>query len=249
MSQREELAAESEIRRDLAAAYRLVALFGWDDLIFTHISARLPGPAHHFLINPYGWTFDEITASSLVKIGMDGRPVGNTDARVNPAGFTIHSAVHEVREDAGCVLHVHTPDGTAVATSREGLQPLNQTAQLVIDDLAYHDYEGVALDHDERPRLQRDLGTKNLMLLRNHGTLTVGRTVAEAFLRTYFLERACTMQVRTRILGRDDYPTQPEVIQKNVELSQSGGMQALANLLLWPAMLRKLDRIDPTYRD
>jgi ribulose-5-phosphate 4-epimerase/fuculose-1-phosphate aldolase len=249
MSQREELAAESEIRRDLAAAYRLVALFGWDDLIFTHISARLPGPAHHFLINPYGWTFDEITASSLVKIGMDGRPVGNTDARVNPAGFTIHSAVHEVREDAGCVLHVHTPDGTAVATSREGLQPLNQTAQLVIDDLAYHDYEGVALDHDERPRLQRDLGTKNLMLLRNHGTLTVGRTVAEAFLRAYFLERACTMQVRTRILGRDGYPTQPEVIQKNVELSQSGGMQALANLLLWPAMLRKLDRIDPTYRD
>ena len=151
---------EQAIRRDLAAAYRLVALYGWDDLIFTHISARIPGPDHHFLINPYGQMFEEITASSLVKIGMDGYPVGETEAMVNPAGFTIHSAVHEKREDAGCVMHLHTPDGTAVATSREGLQPLNQTAQLIIADLAYHDYEGVALDHDERPRLQADLGTK-----------------------------------------------------------------------------------------
>jgi ribulose-5-phosphate 4-epimerase/fuculose-1-phosphate aldolase len=249
MNQISDISGEAAIRRDLAAAYRLIALHGWDDLIFTHISARIPGPEHHFLINPYGWTFDEITASSLVKVGMDGHPVGDGDARVNPAGFTIHSAVHEVRDDAGCVIHVHTPDGTAVATSREGLQPLNQTAQLVIDDLAYHDYEGVALDHDERPRLQQDLGSKNLMLLRNHGTLTVGRTVAEAYLRMYFLERACTMQVRTRILGHDDYPTHPDVIRKNVALSQSGGTQAVANLLLWPAMLRKLDRIDPSYRN
>ncbi len=195
-----------------------MALHGWDDLIFTHISARVPGPEHHFLINPYGFTFDEITASSLVKVGMDGHAVDGSDATVNPAGFTIHSAVHEAREDAGCVIHVHTPDGTAVATAREGLKPLNQTAQLVIDDLAYHDYEGVALDHDERPRLQQDLGNKNLMLLRNHGTLTLGRTVAEAFLRMYFLERACTMQVRTRILGTDDYPTHPDVIDKNEKI-------------------------------
>jgi ribulose-5-phosphate 4-epimerase/fuculose-1-phosphate aldolase len=249
MNQMSDLSAEAAIRRDLAAAYRLVALHGWDDLIFTHISARVPGPEHHFLINPYGWTFDEITATSLVKIGIDGLPVGDVDARVNPAGFTIHSAIHEAREDAGCIIHVHTPDGTAVATSREGLQPLNQTAQLVIGDLAYHDYEGVALDHDERPRLQQDLGTKNLMLLRNHGTLTVGRTVAEAFLRTYFLERACTMQVRTRILGHDDYETAPEVIDRNVDLSRSPGMNVLANHLLWPAMLRKLDRIDTSYRN
>ncbi len=249
MDQMTELSAEQTIRRDLAAAYRLVALHGWDDLIFTHISARVPGPEHHFLINPYGFTFDEITASSLVKVGLDGRSVGDSEALVNPAGFTIHSAIHEVREDAGCVIHVHTPDGTAVATAREGLKPLNQTAQLVIDDLAYHDYEGVALDHDERPRLQQDLGAKNLMLLRNHGTLTVGRTVAEAFLRMYFLERACTMQVRTRILGQDDYPTHPEVIDKNAKLSAAAGMQSVANRLLWPAMLRRLDRIDPGYRN
>ncbi len=242
-------AAERAIRTDLAAAYRLVALYGWDDLVFTHISARIPGPEHHFLINPYGMMFEEITASSLVKIDMDGQAVGESAYAVNPAGFTIHSAVHEVREDAGCVMHLHTPDGTAVATSREGLAPLNQTAQLVIDDLAYHDYEGVALDHDERPRLQQDLGTKNVMLLRNHGTLTVGQTCAEAFTRMYYLERACTMQVRTRILGRDDYPTAPEVIEKNVELSRAGGLGMVANRLVWPALLRKLDRVDRTYKD
>src|SRR5258707_5439923 len=192
-------AAEWAARTDLAAAYRAVAMFGWDDLVFTHISARIPGPEHHFLINPYGMMFEEITASSLVKIGLDGKPVGYSPFPVNPAGFTIHSAVHEAREDAGCVMHLHTPDGTAVATSSERLLPLNQTAQLVIPDLAYHDYEGVALDHDERPRLQKDLGTKNAMLLHNHGTLTVGKTCAEAFLRMYFLERSCTMQVRTRM--------------------------------------------------
>ena len=187
--------AERAVRIDLAACYRLVALYGWDDLVFTHISARVPGPEHHFLINPYGMMFEEITASSLVKVDADGNALGNSPYAVNPAGFTIHSAVHEVREDAGCVIHLHTPDGTAVATSSTGLLPLNQTAQLVLPDLAYHDYEGVALDLDERPRLQRDLSRHNIMLLRNHGTLTVGRSVAEAFLRMYLLERACTMQV------------------------------------------------------
>ncbi len=249
MNQMTELAGEAAIRRDLAAAYRLVALHGWDDLIFTHISARIPGPEHHFLINPYGYTFDEITASSLVKIGMDGHAVDGGSAMVNPAGFTIHSAVHEVREDAGCVMHVHTPDGTAVSTTREGLLPLNQTAQLVIGDLAYHDYEGVALDHDERPRLQADLGTKNLMLLRNHGTLTIGGTVAEAFTRMYYLERACTMQVRTRALGAELYPTHPDVIDSNAKLGAAAGFAMMANRLLWPAMLRKLDRVDTWYRN
>ena len=242
--------AERAIRVDLAAAYRLVALYGWDDIIFTHISARIPGPEHHFLINPYGLMFEEITASSLVKIGLDGKPVGEQmHVRVNPAGFTIHSAIHEAREDAGCVIHLHTPDGTAVATSKEGLQPLNQTAQLVIGDLVYHDYEGVALDHSERPRLQQDLGTKNIMLLKNHGTLTVGRTCAEAFLRIYFLERACTMQVRTRALGHDDHQTVPSVIDKNVALSQAEGMSTVANSLVWTALLRKLDRMDPSFRN
>ena len=248
MNQITDVATEQTIRRDLAAAYRLVALHGWDDLIFTHISARIPGPEHQFLINPYGYTFDEITASSLVKVGMDGKVIGQSEYNVNPAGFTIHSAVHEVREDAGCVMHVHTPDGTAVSSSREGLKPLNQTAQLIMGDLAYHDYEGVALDHDERPRLQQDLGTKNLMILRNHGTLTVGRTPAEAFIRMYYLERACTMQVRTRILGTDDYPTHPEVIDSNGKLGAASGFATVANKLLWPAMLRKLDRLDPGYR-
>ncbi len=242
--------AEAAVRVNLAACYRLVALYGWDDLVFTHISARIPGPEHHFLINPYGLMFEEITASSLVKIDLKGEKVGASPYPVNPAGFTIHSAVHEVREDAGCVMHLHTPDGTAVSTSKEGLLPLNQTAQLVLPDLAYHDYEGVALDLDERPRLQRDLGTKNLMLLHNHGTLTVGRTCGEAFVRMYFLERSCTMQVRTRMLGgiADDYPTAPDVIEKNAELARSGGLSVVAEKLVWPALLRKLDRADSSFR-
>jgi len=241
---------EAAIRVDLAACYRLVALYGWDDLVFTHISARIPGPEHHFLINPYGLMFEEITASSLVKIDLKGEKVGASPYPVNPAGFTIHSAVHEVREDAGCVMHLHTPDGTAVSTSKEGLLPLNQTAQLVLPDLAYHDYEGVALDLDERPRLQRDLGTKNIMLLHNHGTLTVGRTCGEAFVRMYFLERSCTMQVRTRMLGDvdDDYPTAPDVIEKNAELTRSGGLSVVAEKLVWPALLRKLDRVNSGFR-
>jgi ribulose-5-phosphate 4-epimerase/fuculose-1-phosphate aldolase len=192
--------------------------------------------------------FEEITASSLVKIGMDGSPIGETTWMVNPAGFTIHSAIHEVREDAGCVIHLHTPDGTAVATSREGLLPLNQTAQLVMRDLAYHEYEGVALDHDERPRLQHDLGKRNMMLLRNHGTLAVGSSVAEAFMRIYFLERACTMQVRTRIFGTDTFPTRPDVIVKNADLGTSPAMCTLADHLVWPALLRKLDRLDAGYK-
>jgi ribulose-5-phosphate 4-epimerase/fuculose-1-phosphate aldolase len=242
--------SEAAIRVDLAACYRLVALYGWDDLVFTHISARIPGPDHHFLINPYGMMFEEITASSLVKVDMSGKSIGESAYPVNPAGFTIHSAVHEVREDAGCVMHLHTADGTAVSSSRERLLPLNQTAQLVIPDLAFHDYEGVALDHDERPRLQRDLGDKNIMLLHNHGTLTVGRTCAEAFLRMYFIERACTMQVRTRMLGGfdQDYPVAPDVIEKNAALAKSGGMNSLANQLVWPALLRKLDRLDSGFR-
>jgi ribulose-5-phosphate 4-epimerase/fuculose-1-phosphate aldolase len=242
--------AERAIRVDLAAAYRLVAHYGWDDVIFTHISARVPGPEHHFLINPYGLMFEEITASSLVKIDLEGKPVGEQmHIRVNPAGFTIHSAIHEVREDAGCVIHLHTPDGTAVATSMEGLQPLNQTAQLVIGDLVYHDYEGVALDHSERPRLQQDLGNHNIMLLRNHGTLTVGRTCAEAFLRMYFLERACTMQVRTFTLGKDNHRTRQSAIDKNNTLMQDENMNNITNALAWGALLRKLDRLDPSFRN
>lgn len=241
--------AEWAQRVNLAAAYRLVAVFGWDDLVDTHISARVPGPEHHFLINPYGLMFEEITASSLVKVDLQGNQLTKSEYSINPAGFTIHSAIHEVREDAGCVLHLHTADGTAVSSCMEGLLPLNQTAQLVTGDLAYHDYEGIALDHDERPRLQRDLGVKNHMLLRNHGTLTVGRSVASAFERMYHLERSCTMQVRTRMLGPTAYPVEHDVIEKNERLvSNLDAMERRAAQLVWPPLLRKLDRIDPSYK-
>ncbi|MGN1288496.1 MAG: class II aldolase/adducin family protein [Bradyrhizobium sp.] len=243
-------AAEWEQRINLAACYRLVALYGWDDLVDTHISARVPGPEHHFLINPYGLMFDEITASSLVKVDLDGNQLSQSEYSINPAGFTIHSAIHEVREDAGCVLHLHTIDGTAVSSGPDGLLPLNQTAQLVTHDLAYHDYEGIALDHDERPRLQRDLGTKNHMLLRNHGTLTVGRSVASAFERMYHLERACSMQVATRALGPIAYPVDQLAIDKNTELlSNPDRAELRSTQLVWPPLLRKLDRVNPGYRD
>lgn len=240
---------EWEQRVNLAACYRLIAYYGWDDLVDTHISARVPGGEHHFLINPYGLMFDEITASSLVKVDLGGNQLTESEYSINPAGFTIHSAIHEVREDAGCVLHLHTPDGTAVASCMEGLLPLNQTAQLVTGDLAYHDYEGIALDHDERPRIQKDLGTKNHLLLRNHGTLTVGRSVASAFERMFHLERACTMQVRTRMLGPTAYPVEKLVIEKNEKLVSDPDRSDLRSTkLVWPPLLRKLDRIDPSYK-
>lgn len=242
--------AEWTQRVNLAACYRLVAHYGWDDLVDTHISARVPGPDHHFLINPYGLMFDEITASSLMKVDLNGNQLTESPFSFNPAGFTIHSAIHEVREDAGCVIHLHTFDGTAVASCMEGLLPANQTAQLVTHDLAYHDYEGIALDHDERPRLQRDLGKKNAMLLRNHGTLTVGRSVGSAFERMFHLERACTMQVRSRILGPTTYPVDPAVVDKNAALfTDLDALEVRANSLVWPALLRKLDRLDPSYKD
>ncbi|MGJ4891152.1 class II aldolase/adducin family protein [Bradyrhizobium sp. HKCCYLR20261] len=242
--------AEWSQRVNLAAAYRLVAMFGWDDLVDTHISARVPGPEHHFLINPYGLLFEEITASSLIKVDLYGNQLSESEYSINPAGFTIHSAIHEVREDAGCVIHLHTLDGVAVSSCADGLLPLNQIAQYVTHDLAYHDYEGVALDHDERPRLQRDLGTKNHMLLRNHGTLTVGRSVASAFERMYHLERACSIQVRTRTLGPAAYPVREEVVDKNAKLfDNEDRIELRSNKLVWPPLLRRLDRVNPGYRN
>ena len=242
--------AEWSQRVNLAAAYRLVAMFGWDDLVDTHISARVPGPEHHFLINPYGLLFEEITASSLIKVDLYGNQLSESQYSIDPAGFTIHSAIHEVREDAGCVIHLHTLDGVAVSSCADGLLPLNQIAQYVTHDLAYHDYEGVALDHDERPRLQRDLGTKNHMLLRNHGTLTVGRSVASAFERMYHLERACSIQVRTRTLGATAYPVRDEVVDKNAKLfDNQDRVELRSNQLVWPPLLRRLDRVNPGYRN
>lgn len=236
--------AEWQVRTELAAAYRLVALFGWDDLVFTHLSARVPGPEHHFLINPYGLLFHEITASSLVKVDQNGEVVesGNI-SRVNPAGFTIHSAVHMGREDAGAVMHLHAADGVAVSAHRDGLLPLSQTAMLCLGHLSYHDYEGVALNLDERERLIRDLGDKSMMMLRNHGVLTTGQNVPEAFTFLYFLMKACEIQVRAQSCGPVHMPSEA-AIRTTAEQSRSLGMAAR---LTWPALVRLLDSKNPGY--
>ena len=241
--------AERSVREDLACAYRLVASMGWDDLIFTHLSARVPGPDHHFLLNPYDRGFEEITASSLVKVDMEGKPVDDPQAVVNPAGFTIHSAVHMGRSDAHCVMHLHTLDGQAVSAMAEGLLPLNQTALGVVGDLAYHAYEGVALDLDERERIVADLGAKNAMLLRNHGTLTVGEEVGDAFLRMYFLERACSVQVRTLSAGRDGFLQAPEGTAEKVHEQNRGVAEFVSRQLTWPMLRRRMDRLDDSYRE
>ena len=237
---------EWKLRIDLAAAYRLIAHYGWDDLIFTHMSVRVPGPEHHFLLNPYNLMFEEVTASSLVKVDLQGNPVDPTPFITNPAGFTIHSAVHMSRDDANAVIHLHTPHGQAVAAHGEGLLPLTQTAMLVRGDLAFHDYEGVATDHDERERIVGDLGTRNAMLLRNHGTLSVGATVGEAFIRIYFLERACQAQIMALSAGEAiNHPPQgtPEIAAEQ----GAQGLKLAAQFLAWPALLRKAYRLDPNF--
>ena len=240
--------AEWKARVDLAAAYRLVALYGWDDLIFTHISARVPGADHHFLLNPYGMMFEEVTASSLVKIDLKGNKVMDSPHFINPAGFTIHSAVHEAREDALCVMHLHTRNGIAVSAQRDGLLPLSQQAMFVLGSLAYHDYEGLALDETEKPRLVADFGDKNFLILRNHGLLTVGRTVAEAFLGMFSLERACEIQILAQSGGSDLTPIPQEIIGR-VASQQNAVMVGMGAALTWPGLLRKLDRIDSGYRE
>jgi ribulose-5-phosphate 4-epimerase/fuculose-1-phosphate aldolase len=240
--------AERQLRIDLAACYRLVALFGWDDLVFTHISARIPGPDHHFLINPYGMLFDEITASSLVKVDSDGAKIGDNPHFVNPAGFVIHSAIHAVREDVTCVLHTHTPAGVAVSTQKDGLLPISQQATIAIASLGYHGYEGIALNDDEKPRLQKDLAENAALILRNHGLLTVGASIADAFLLMYNLQRACEVQILAQSGGRELVRVNPAIVdgvKANVALVTKGMMGALA----WPALLRKLDRANPGYRD
>ncbi|MFZ5565644.1 MAG: class II aldolase/adducin family protein [Pseudomonadota bacterium] len=239
-------AEEWQLRCELAAAYRLVAHYGWSDLVFTHISARLPGPEHHFLINPYGLMFDEITASSLVKVDQDCNKLVDSPFPVNPAGFVIHSAIHAVREDAGCVLHTHSRAGVAVSAQKCGVLPISQQSTFVLGSLAYHDYEGVALRDDEKPRLQADLGTANYLMLRNHGLLTVGRTVPDAFLNMYIFENTCCIQIDAQA-GGELIQVHPEIIQgvagamKKVTVGQGSN-------LAWPALLRKLDKLDPSYR-
>lgn len=248
-SVREAVSSEEWAARvDLAAAYRLIAHYGWDDLIFTHISARVPGPEHHFLINPYGMTFDEITASNLVKVDLQGNVVMDTPYPINPAGFTIHSAIHAAREDALCVIHVHSEAGVAVSVQKDGLLPISQQALLALCSVGYHDYEGLALNEDEKPRLVADLGDKRSLILRNHGLLTVGKNAAEAFLTLFVLQRACSIQVLAQSGGRELIPISDKILA-GVEAQSKIVLKGSGSDLVWPAMLRKLDRIDPSYRD
>ena len=238
-------AEEWQTRLDLAAAYRLVALFKWDDLVFTHISARVPGTEDQFLINPYGLMFDEITASSLVKIDIHGNKLDDSPYPVNPAGFTIHSAVHAQRHDAHCVLHVHSINGVAVSAQRCGVLPISQQSIFVLGSLGYHDYEGVALRADEKPRLVRDLGDNNFLMLRNHGLLTVGPSVAEAFLSMYLFETVCTIQVRAQG-GGELIPVHPDIISTARQQSAQA-TRGMGGALVWPGLLRRLARQSPGY--
>ena len=237
---------EWQLRVDLAACYRLVAMYCWTDLIFTHISARVPGPEHHFLINPYGLMFDEITATSLVKVDRNCNKVIDSPFPVNPAGFVIHSAVHEAREDIQCVMHVHTRAGVAVSAQKCGVLPISQQSTFVLASLAYHDYEGVAFRDDEKPRLQADLGDRNFLMLRNHGLLTVGRTIADAFLSMYIFESACQIQVSAQA-GGELTPVHPQIlngVQQAIKVQTDG----LGAAFVWPSLLRKLDRMDTGYK-
>ena len=238
-------AEEWRTRVDLAAAYRLIALFGWDDLIFTHVTAKVPG-TEHFLINPYGLAYEENTASSLVKIDLAGNKLSDSPHPVNPAGFVIHGCIHAARSDAGCVMHTHSLNGVAVSAQARGLLAISQQAFVVLSSLAYHDYEGIALSEDEKPRLVRDLGDRTFLMLRNHGLLTIGKTPAEAFLAMYIFETACIVQVRAQGAGADLVHIPAEVLRlapaqfAAVTLGAGGG-------LVWPALLRRLDRKSPGY--
>jgi ribulose-5-phosphate 4-epimerase/fuculose-1-phosphate aldolase len=243
---------EWAMRVDLAACYRLVDMFGWSDLLGTHVSARVPGEENAFLINPYGLLFEEITASSLVKVDEEGRILSPTEYRINPAGFVIHGAIHMAWPDVACALHTHTPAGTSVATQKGGLLPLTQHALAVIAHTAYHGYEGIATDMSERERLVRDLGDSNILILRNHGLLTVGRTVAEAFVWMYRAERACRMQLAIQQAGAEVIEIPEEVQQTTIarnRLANSPAGHRPIGVLEWPALLRKLDRVDTSYRN
>jgi ribulose-5-phosphate 4-epimerase/fuculose-1-phosphate aldolase len=241
-------AEEWQARVDLAAAYRLVAHYGWDDLIFTHISARIPGPEHHFLLNPYGMMFEEVTASSLVKVDLAGNAVMKSPYFINPAGFTIHSAVHAARKDALCVMHLHTENGIAVSAQKEGLLPISQQSLFALSSLAYHDYEGLALDENEKPRLVADLGNKHFMILRNHGLLTIGPSAGEAFLSMFILERACRIQLLAQSGGAELTKVAAPILDRVAMQLQAVTLGQGAELA-WPGLLRKLDRLDPSYRE
>ena len=242
-------AEEWQTRVDLAACYRLVAAYGWDDLVFTHITAKIPGVENQFLINPYGMMFGEITASSLVKIDINGNKLdADNPFPINPAGFTIHSAIHAARHDAKCVLHVHTPNGVAVSAQRGGVLPISQQSIFVLASLAYHSYEGVALNDDEKPRLVQDLGDKTFFMLRNHGLLTVGATIADAFQAMYIFESTCMIQIRAQAGGGELLPIAQQILD-GAKAQMKIVTKGLGGNLAWPGLLRKLDRIDTSFRD
>jgi ribulose-5-phosphate 4-epimerase/fuculose-1-phosphate aldolase len=237
---------EWQMRVDLAACYRLIAMHGWDDLVFTHISARVPGPDEHFLINAYGLLFEEMTASSLIKVDLDGNKVIDSPYPVNPAGFTIHSAVHEARHDVGCVIHTHTKAGVAVSAQKDGLLPLSQVSLFALSSVAYHDYEGVALNEDEKPRLVADLGDKSFLILRNHGLLAAAGSIADAFLSMYMLETACQTQIMAQSSGAQLTLISPQILA-GIRAQAEEATAGLFGDLAWPGLLRKLDRKNPGY--
>lgn len=240
-------AEEWQTRVDLAACYRLVAMHGWDDLVFTHISAAVPGPDEHFLINPYGFLFEEITASSLVKVDLHGNKVMDSPHPINPAGFVIHSAIHEARHDVGCIIHTHTENGVAVSVQEDGLLPLCQTALFPYVSLSYHDYEGVALLDDEKPRLVADMGDTSFLILRNHGLLTAAATIPDAFLQIFILEKACAIQIKAQS-GGGGLIEVDERIQAGMKQQAREVTKGLGGHLAWPGLLRKLDRLDSSFR-
>lgn len=240
--------AEWQTRVDLAACYRMIAHYGWDDLVFTHISARVPGPDHHFLINPYGLLFEEVTASSLVKVDLHGNKVMPSDFDINPAGFTIHSAVHEARDDAKCVMHLHTTAGVAVSTLEKGLEAYSQQSLFALSGLSYHNYEGVALNPEEKVRLVADLGSTNFMILRNHGLLTCADTIADTFLAMFILQRACEIQIQAQSTGQKMIKIDDRILA-GIQAQASQVTRSAGGALAWPGILRKLDRMCPDFKD
>lgn len=240
--------SEWQMRVDLAACYRLVAMYGWDDLVFTHISARVPDSEDEFLINPYGLLFEEITASNLVKVNQAGEKVAHSEYDINPAGFTIHSAVHNARHDAHCVVHLHTSDGVAVSAQEQGLLPISQQSLFPLSNLAYHNYEGIALNPEEKERLVNDLGDANFMILRNHGLLTCGSSVADAFLFMYITQRACEVQIKAQSGGRSLTMIPPQILA-GIQAASKEVTKGANGDIAWPALLRKLRRTDASFEE
>ena len=245
---RDQVSAEEwQVRVNLAACYNIVAQYGWDDLIFTHISARVPGPEHHSLINPYGMLFEEVSASSLVKVDLQGNKVMASEYEINPAGFTIHSAVHEAREDAQCVMHLHTKEGVAVSIQQQGLLALSQQSLFPLSGLSYHDYEGVALNPEEKQRLVADIGATQFLILRNHGLLACASSIPDAFLNMYILQRACEIQLLAQSSGQE-LITIPDAILAGIQQAGQAVTRTAGGQLAWPGLLRRLDRLGAPYQ-